>query len=118
MTNSLGSMVRVLALVLVGLGPAQAESMQDWAAQAARDIHARYRPPPGYRHTKVPFVTTVRFVVSRDGAVSKIEVTEKSGVTGLDDAAARAVRDAQPLRPPPLAPEQDNVVATIPVSWQ
>ncbi|MGU3538968.1 TonB family protein [Methylobacterium sp. A54F] len=100
------------------VGPAQAESLPDWAAQASREIRRSYRPPAGYGHPAAPLTTLIRFAVDREGRISQVMVAQGSGLAGLDAAALRAVRAAQPLKPPPLPPGKDTMVVNVPITFQ
>jgi protein TonB len=55
----------------------------------------------------------VAFEILRDGAVRDLRVEESSGVATFDRAALRAIRDASPLPPLPLAWREP----TLPAVW-
>jgi TonB family protein len=104
--------------LLSALGPVRAESLPDWAAQASREIRRYYRAPAGYGRPAAPLTTIIRFAVDREGTISQVVVAKGSGLAGLDAAALRAVRAAQPLKPPPLPPGKEALVVNVPIAFQ
>jgi protein TonB len=60
-------------------------------------------------------VATVRFTVSRSGAVSGAAVTGSSGVGAIDSAALAAVRGGLP--PAPAGVTQPSLAVTVPLRF-
>jgi len=61
------------------------------------DIHASNAP-----------ISSVTFTLHRDGSVTGIRITRKSGISALDISAQRAIMDAAPFPPlPPQFPKND-----------
>jgi len=56
---------------------------------------------------------TVSFVVSADGSIRELKVTDSSGKKMLDESAVDAVRKAAPFPPPPI-----EAVLLIPVTYK
>lgn len=98
--------------------PAAAESLSDWARRAALEIRQHLRWPTGYGRAATPRTALVRFTIDRAGSVSGIALERTSGVGGFDAAALDAVRNARPLRPPPLPPGRDSITAQLPIVFQ
>lgn len=66
-------------------------------------IERNFRPPPGVRGETM---TSVSFVILRDGTVSSITMNQTSNNLLIDQAAERAVRAAGKF--PPLPPQYDK----------
>jgi protein TonB len=58
----------------------------------------------------------VTFTLHRDGSVSGIRITQKSGIAALDISAQRAIMDAAPF--PPLPPQFPKNEAEIEFLFQ
>ncbi len=54
-------------------------------------------------------------VLDETGHLTNVDILDKSGFTGLDEAAMNAVQDANPFPPPPKGLLQDNEVM---IAWE
>ncbi|GAB4390947.1 MAG: hypothetical protein Kow0025_26460 [Thermodesulfovibrionales bacterium] len=54
----------------------------------------------------------IRFVIKKNGSLGKAEVIRTSGISTLDEAAVKALRDGQPYWPLPDDWEEDSLVIT------
>ena len=61
-------------------------------------------------------VAGVTFIIRRDGSVTGIRITKRSGITALDISAQRAIMDASPF--PPLPPQFPKNEAEIEFLFQ
>lgn len=52
-----------------------------------------------------PLKVSIGFLVTRDGAVSRVKIDRSSGLDGFDAAALRAVDAVNPPTPPPMPPK-------------
>jgi periplasmic protein TonB len=112
------SLTALLLASALGSVPASAESMSDWAQRAALEIRQHLRWPTGYGRAATSREAVVRFTVDRAGGVSGITLERTSGVGGFDAAALDAVRNARPLRAPPLPPGKDSITAHLTIRFQ
>ena len=83
-----------------GQNPAQTEKDSDdkpYIAELERRVKRAWFPPKG-NESKTVIVT---FTILRSGYVSDLRIEHSCGVSIVDDAALKAVRNAQPFRPPP-----------------
>ncbi len=72
-------------------------------------IHAQWLRPPAEGEVKA----VVRFVVSRSGEITDLELAEPSGFNAFDLAALRAVQNASPLPRLPASYRRDSLQVTL-----
>jgi len=72
-----------------------------YIGQVERELKRAWFPPKGAGSKSV----TVTFKIHHDGSVSDVQIKQSSGVSIVDDAALKAIRNAAPLRPPPAGSE-------------
>ncbi len=72
-------------------------------------IRQHWNPPPVGGDVQA----VVRFDISRQGAVSELQLFQESGLGSFDLAALRAVRSASPLPPLPRSYREDQLGVTI-----
>lgn len=72
-------------------------------------IHAQWQRPPAEGEVK----TVVRFVVSKSGEITNLELAEPSGFNAFDLAALRAVQNASPLPRLPASYRRDSLQVTL-----
>jgi protein TonB len=84
-------------------------------ADLLRTRVAQYWKPTDVRANNAP-VVGVTFTLRRDGSVSGIRITQKSGVAALDISAQRAIMDAAPF--PQLPPQFPKNEAEIEFLFQ
>src|SRR5450759_2140341 len=79
-------------------------------ADLLRNRVAQYWKTTDIRTNNAP-VVGVTFTLHRDGSVTGIHITQRSGISALDISAQRAVMDAAPF--PPLPPQFPKSEADI-----
>jgi protein TonB len=100
----------------VGVGSSSPFGNQFGAyADLLRTRVAQYWKPTDVRANNAPIVG-VTFTLHRDGSVTGIRITQKSGVAALDISAQRAIMDAAPF--PPLPPQFPKNEAEIEFLFQ
>jgi protein TonB len=92
----------------VGVGNSSPFGTQFGAyADLLRNQVARFWKTTDIRASHAP-VVGVTFTLHRDGSVTNVHVTQRSGISPLDISAQRAVMDAAPFPPlPPQFPKND-----------
>ena len=79
----------------------QSSEFAPYLSEVKRRIESRWEIPPYAREVGLTGKLVLVFTITREGNVSKLEITKTSGVSILDQAAAHAVRDAAPYAPFP-----------------
>ena len=94
---------------------AAAGPYHDYIALLRRRISLQFCYPPAAREQGLSGNTTLLFTISRDGTVGRINISETSGQTLLDQDAITTVRHAAPFAtfPPDCDSATLNVTATF-----
>lgn len=67
-------------------------------------------------HSSPSQVCTVTFTIQRNGSVTNVQITQRSGDYLLDTSSQRAILDSDPL--PPLPPDFPHNQATVELNFQ
>ena len=62
--------------------------------------------------------TVVHFIMTRDGVLTAIRISQGSGIAALDQAAVEVLRRASPLPPPPAALAGETLELLLPLRYQ
>jgi TonB family protein len=88
---------------------------QEWAKAVRERIRHYFYYPPGAAHRHVTGVVMVHMLIRRNGRLDMLEIGKSSGDASLDEAAYKAVHDAQPLPQIPDRMHADRVDAEMPI---
>ena len=88
---------------------------QEWAKAVRDRIRHYFYYPPGAAHRHVTGVVMVHMLIRRNGRLDMLEIGKSSGDASLDEAAYKAVHDAQPLPQIPDRMHADRVDAEMPI---
>lgn len=90
-------------------------SPRDYLAMVQRRIEEFKHYPKTARDRQLEGEATVRFVLTRAGALQEVQLLRSSGHALLDEAAVRAIHDAAPFPTPPdgLFAEDISVQVTL-----
>lgn len=93
----------------------QSSEFAPYLSEVKRRIESRWQIPSYAREIGLIGRLVLVFTITREGEVSKLELTTTSGVSILDQAALQAVRDAAPYAPFPqkFTFQYLNVIATF-----
>lgn len=83
----------------------------DYLAALKKSVAENWQAPPDIAGT-----TAVRFVIERNGQISKAEMEQSSGVADVDERALRAVRLTKPA-PLPAAFNQQTLTVHLTFAW-
>lgn len=87
------------ALSEKGIG--QGESDNHYISSLRREIERHKRYPSQARRMQHEGQVVVSFSLTSEGAVSKVEIENTSGISSLDNAAVAAVKRVKPIGPKP-----------------
>ena len=108
------------ALALVGTlsgASAQADQLDVWRDRSVARISAALKYPADAGRRREAQAAVVRFNVDRSGRIADVAIEKTSGVDEMDKAALAAVKDADPLPPPPLPDKIETLAVKVPIKF-
>ncbi|MDR3205381.1 MAG: energy transducer TonB [Deltaproteobacteria bacterium] len=100
-----------------GMGKGNPNALKAYQAKVRLRLERSKKYPPGAQSKRLTGVTTVTFVISRNGTVTSTRMVKSSGHQILDDEAMSLLRRVSPLPPFPEAMSQASITLTVPLRF-
>ena len=96
---------------------ASGAAMADWSSMVASKLQSAKRYPSGAESRREQGVATLRFTLSRSGAVLSRNLSRGSGYSDLDQETLAMVQRAAPFPPMPAGMTQASFTFNVPVRF-